>query len=75
MLSLVLGALLLGTFAAFGASFTGSFERDAAAAVSAPVDPAVAPSRTSATARDEAYIPMSRKTASLLLYSVLRSSR
>ncbi len=69
MLAAVLIALTIGTLAALGGSFSGHVGREASAATK----PAFVPVARNAAARDERYLPMTRKTASLLLYSVLRS--
>jgi len=74
MLAAVLMALVVGTLVAFGGSFSGRVvEREAIAAASIPAGSAIAPGAKHARAKDEPYMPMTRSTASLLLFSVLRS--
>ena len=73
MLAAVLVALVVGTLAAFGGYLSGRVEREAVAAATVPANPAISPVAKSA-AKDGPYVPMNRKTASLLLFSVLRSS-
>ena len=72
MLVAVLAALSLGTFLALSSSFSRSTGPNAAIAATAPPDEGIRRARGT-TATDDGYIPMSRKTASLLLYSVLSS--
>jgi len=67
MLATVLVALTIGTLMAFRGSFSAGVEREALAAT------IVATARVAAPEEDERYLPMNRKTAALLLYSVLRS--
>ena len=72
MLVAVIAALLVGTFLAVSASFSRSPESGTAIAATAPPNEGISRARVT-KAKDDAYMPMSRKTASLLLYSVLSS--
>ena len=72
MLTAVLLAMLIGTLVAFRGWFSGPVEREAVAAAM-PQSAMAAPAAAGAAERSERYVPMNKKTASLLLYSVLRS--
>jgi len=68
MLAAVLLAVVVGTVVAFGASFAPRVEPEAVAAISTPAGATFTPN-----AKRQPYLAIDRKTASLLLYSVLRS--